>query len=99
MSKEYPCVHYDEGICNKFSDCKVRSWCVQSPCKDQEPSNADRIRAMTDEELAELLTIGKGGFDCFVCRENMHDCSIDCKGACLAWLKQPYTGGADHERT
>jgi hypothetical protein len=57
MSKVYPCVYCTEdGYCQKYSDEKVKSWCVQSPCEDERPSNADRIRSMSDEELAELLT-------------------------------------------
>ena len=52
MSIEYPCVYWDKGKCEKFSDDKVTSWCVEGPCGDQTPSNADRIRAMNDEELA-----------------------------------------------
>ena len=57
MSRLYPCVYCTEdGYCEKYSDEEVTSWCVQSPCKDEKPSNADRIRAMTDEELAEFLS-------------------------------------------
>ena len=57
MSRLYPCVYCTEdGYCKKYSDEEVTSWCVQSPCKDEKPSNADRIRAMTDEELAEFLS-------------------------------------------
>ena len=52
MSKDYPCVYWNDGKCKKFSDDKVTSWCVWSPCYSQTPSNADRIRSMTDEELA-----------------------------------------------
>jgi hypothetical protein len=56
MSRLYPCVYCTEdGYCKKYSDEEVTSWCVQSPCKDEKPSNADRIRSMTDEELAEWL--------------------------------------------
>ena len=56
MSRLYPCVYCTEdGYCKKYSDDEVTSWCVQSPCKDEKPSNADRIRAMTDEELAEFI--------------------------------------------
>lgn len=43
-------------------------------------TNADRIRAMTDEELAEFLEGDYG---------NM------ATGTALNWLQQPY-GGADH---
>lgn len=55
MSKEYPCVHWNEGKCKKFSDDKATSWCVESPCEYQTPSNADHIRAMSDKELANWL--------------------------------------------
>ena len=54
MSRLYPCIYYTEdGHCKKYSDDEVTSWCVQGPCEGETPSNADRIRQMTDEELAE----------------------------------------------
>lgn len=57
MSKEYPCIHYyDDGKCKYFSDDEVTSYCVKGPCGAQVLSNADRIRTMTDEELAEMLS-------------------------------------------
>ena len=45
----------DDFHCEKFTDEKYTSWCYGKdyPCKDRRISNADRIRAMTDEELAE----------------------------------------------
>ena len=52
MSKDYPCVYWNDGKCKKFSDDDITSWCVWNPCDSQTPSNADRIRSMTDEELA-----------------------------------------------
>jgi len=56
MSKLYPCVYCTEdGYCKKYSDEEVTSWCVQGPCENERPSNADRIRAMTDEELDKFL--------------------------------------------
>lgn len=64
-------------------------------------TNADRIRAMTDEELAVKIS---AFCDVSECRaENgavcplIHDCPLDQIGVSwLDWLKQPY-GGADHE--
>lgn len=85
MSILYPCVYYTEdGHCKKFSDEEAVSWCVLSPCEYEKPSNADLIRAMPDEELAEWI--------------NQHDChtnlyGYDPKDAILAWLKQ----GVDDE--
>ena len=55
MSIEYPCVYWSDGMCKKFSDDKVTSWCVEGPCGEQIPSNADKIRAMSDEELAQEM--------------------------------------------
>ena len=56
MSMEYPCVHFEkDGKCRKFSDDTAISYCVMGPCPEQKLSNADRIRSMSDEELAEFL--------------------------------------------
>lgn len=84
MSKEYPCVHWNEGKCKKFSDDKVTSWCVESLCEYQTPSNADRIRAMSDEELANMLTdfSNNGGWVTETGREICYERHIE-------WLKQP----------
>ena len=95
MSIEYPCVYWNDGMCKKFSDDKVTSWCVDGPCGDQMPSNADKIRAMSDEELAEFLCDFRG------CDTDENTC-IGCKGEqyCRAghagtteWLKQPAEEG------
>lgn len=83
MSKEYPCVHWNEGKCKKFSDDKVTSWCVESPCEDQTPSNADLIRAMTDEELAKGIENAQSGI------EIKNPKNIDYFDCILEWLKQP----------
>ena len=77
MSKDYPCVYWNDGKCKKFSDDKVTSWCVWSPCASQTPSNADRIRAMSDEELAMLLY------------EIGYDGGWGALEGTLDWLRQP----------
>lgn len=48
-------------------------------------TNADRIRAMTDEELAEKLT----SLPCSCCPDDM--CSWNCKQTWINWLKQEVT--------
>lgn len=56
MSKEYPCIYFEkDGKCRKFSDDNTLSYCVMGPCQEQTLSNADIIRRMSDEELAEFL--------------------------------------------
>jgi len=48
-------------------------------------TNADRLRAMSDEELAETIACPKGLFD----RMDCFDDNRDCMACALEWLKQP----------
>lgn len=94
MSMEYPCVYFEkDGKCRKFSDDTVISYCVMWPCSEQKLSNADRIRDMSDEELAEFISrIEIGDFGpqvygktfCDMCK-GQYECD-DCR---LWWLQQP----------
>ena len=57
MSREYPCIYFEkDGVCRKLTDDIVIGYCVMGPCPDQKVSNADKIRAMSDEELAKYLS-------------------------------------------
>ena len=51
-------------------------------------TNADRIRAMSDAQLVQMLTIGRGGFSCSKCEES-EDCGQNCEIQCLKWLQRP----------
>lgn len=51
-------------------------------------TNADHMRSMTDEELAELLHEAMRER----CYLNCEDEEIDCEDCFLEWLKQPYEG-------
>ena len=57
-------------------------------------TNADRIRSMTDEELAEWMAINT---DCFFCKvKNKNICSLDertCPEEWMSWLKAPVEEG------
>lgn len=96
MSREMACVYYDDQKCRKFEEPGYVSWCVLGPCAHQLPSRADRIRAMTDEELAKLLYEIDGLGYC----KNLPECGelLDadtgipeekCIGCMLQWLRQP----------
>ena len=53
-------------------------------------TNGDRIRAMTDEELAEFISRVEIG-DCDYGKTFCDLCDINSCGECLLeWLKQPY---------
>ena len=85
MSIEYPCVYWSDGMCKKFSDDKVTSYCVEGPCSEQMPSKADKIRAMSDEELLEVLDYELG----CPATGNCEKMNRDCKACWLDWLQQP----------
>ena len=54
MSCEYPCVYHKDGWCHRNPrDVDV---CGFGPCAYETPSNGDRVRRMSDEELAEFLS-------------------------------------------
>ena len=81
MSIEYPCVYWSNGMYKKFSDDKAKSWCVEGPCGEQVPSNADKIRSMNDEELKEFICSNS---QCKFCKfEGWGRCEL------LEWLQQP----------
>ena len=87
MSREYPCIHFEkDGMCRKFSDNTAFSYCVMGPCPEQKLSNADRIRSMSDEELAKwMLSPG-------ICIRDFADVKCDgvsCKECRIDWLRQP----------
>ena len=65
---------------------------------DDEPmTNADRIRNMTDEELAEFF---KNHFSCAFCDVRTSTCGDDdCKEMMLKWLQAEVKEGNSHENT
>lgn len=98
MSREYPCVYYDDLKCTKFSQDELVDWCVLGPCSHETPSNADHIRTMSDEELAEWIRNGISSDCCDYCECNNGYCDgSPCRGKgdaeiIIKWLQQP----ADH---
>ena len=90
-------------VCKKCNNL-VNDWCekvIDSPDQDMqrdcqyfcEKTNADRIREMSDYELAQMLATGKGTFTCLKCLEFIDgECSMKCYEQCLEWLQQPAKG-------
>lgn len=83
-----------DGKCEFYSDHGkgIVSWCDFDDCEEKKPSNADRIRAMTDEELAEFITPVKCVdchlLDCGVEEEMLNGKHRTCQERVLDWLKQ-----------
>ena len=79
------CKHYEVEAYNEpCVSCRLRDYDV--PTKWENPfrqkTNADRIRAMSDEELANVVV-------CPHCKTNWDKCTDDCFACRLEWLKQP----------
>ena len=74
-------VYTDDSECAKFNQS------VQA----KPETNADRIRAMSDEELCKLL--GEYKF-CDICEEGCDSCTYngDCDKRLLEWLQRPAEG-------
>ena len=82
------CKH-DKGKCIGVSRRSSHKNCFEPKFM----TNADRIRAMSDEELAKyLLDVEQGNFTIDCCDDRFCDtqnCCHDCTEAAIKWLKQP----------
>lgn len=102
------CKHYDKTVtCNDYAKCSCKEQLVyrfvspkQQNCKHFEPKHkptyGDRIRAMSDEELAELLQRPY----CYCCGYDVDyfgNCNspaeMSCEEAILEWLKKEVKNG------
>lgn len=84
--------------CKKYEDCKSGSG-LTWPCGAYAPNfvtNADKIRSMTDEELADFIqrvqfgdfsNLDYGKTFCDMC-----DGQYECDDCLKSWLKQPAEG-------
>ena len=95
------CINYRHEWCEKVNDSPDPD--LERDCQYfKQKTNADRIRAMSDEELAEWLA---NMFDCHHCSEHeriggnpllsAEQCDQKCEKHCLEWLKQPVKEGAE----
>lgn len=87
------------GICRKFTDEKAVMHCVYGTCPNERLSNADRIRSMTDEELAVIIAAEFTSEQIPFCKskpecEKLLDEDKDipeemCVECVVEWLRQP----------
>lgn len=88
---------YPNEVCANMTVLHGETYCDSVPCslKDevQKQTNADRIRNMTDEELAIIIMCPYDGTkegDCFMEERNCIQC-------CKEWLQAEVKEGADDE--
>ncbi len=80
-----------DGKCLRDKMFPYKEYCVDAPCPHYTvQTNADRIRSMTDEELAEFIndvfyTLATRPGMCDVCD---NDSVTNCRECWLDWLKQ-----------
>lgn len=83
-----------DNICKFWSKDGIESYCDSYSCEKKTQSNADRIRSISDEELAEWLAILTDCVNC-PCRDPHDQCdTVDgsCKKQWLNWLKEEAKG-------
>ena len=83
LEVNYPC----SPVCALFGDCVTA---FELKKKANVRTNADRIRAMSDEELCDLL-------DEWWCMGANNDERLSYADERLAWLQQPYGEEDKHE--
>lgn len=85
MACKYKSRVWDNGWCNVA--CRYCTLTQESNCEHNKQTNADRIRAMSDEELATFIytaTRACNNYECESCPIGDENCpELD------KWLKQP----------
>lgn len=91
------------GICKFQNKSKLELPCLECTSNRamdyfKTMTNADRIRNMTDEELAEYLYgVSEGTADCVICDDDCDYCELEeeCKNRMLQWLQAEVKEGAE----
>lgn len=77
--------------CKKNNSCTMCWKTSNKKCPHFiQKTNADRIRAMSDEELAEFIS------SCG-CPDHARNCTDSCKDCTMEWLKQPVNESKESE--
>jgi hypothetical protein len=86
-------VEWDDDIDLNRCDCPTSAWDKYFTPPKTPKTNADRIRAMTDEELAETLVRYDGVYDVYrTDGEGAHYDWVAAVNEELEWLQQPAEG-------
>lgn len=77
--------------CTKYDDCRAGAG-LTCPCGAYRPkaiTNADRIRSMSDEELANFIPDWSYTKACKCDEQEFIGCDNQCEKCVFEWLKQP----------
>ena len=94
-AKVFHSLKYANEVAERFKQLKLKNLEIRMDLVPENPTNADRIRAMSDEELLEALHSQIGcGRDFIPCGKvcgGKCECFTDeaCRTKVLAWLQQP----------
>lgn len=82
--------------CKKGSNFELSKIYDVKPAQSYKPmTNGDRIRAMSDEELAKFIPDWSYTNACKLSEEVYIDCNNECEKCVAEWLKQPVE--VDHD--
>lgn len=84
-AKVFHSLKYANEVHDRFKQLKLKNVEIRMELMPEHPTNADRIRAMSDEELAEFFHKRP------LCPKPKQ-CEYDCRICWLEWLKQPAEG-------
>ena len=81
------CIHRTEdGTCQKFTTDTIHAFCVDGPCEYAIPSRADRVRSMSDEELAQFMTKFADCNECPMYMPCENEYPAEANGCVMRWL-------------
>ena len=87
---------WENGWCNVA--CRYCTFTQESTCKHNKQTNADRLRAMPDEELAKVIPCPYMRDIYDECKFGWHERTQTCEECTLEWLKQPAKDGENNGR-
>ena len=87
------CIYRTQSdLCKLYTKDDTISFCKREDCPDRKQSNADRIRSMTDEELAEMFIRIQYDVAHYVSNANANLQFPSSPGLWLNWLKKEAKG-------
>lgn len=88
-AKVFHSLKYANEVHDRFKKLRLKNVEIRMELVPENPTNADRIRAMSDEELAKFIPDWSYTNACKCDEQPFVDCNNECEKCVLEWLKQP----------